>query len=110
MRRLLVLAFLAACGTTGGDDTGPPVDSNPPPMDMPGNLPACTGAAFDPCTDNTQCMSNNCHLFMQSQFQVCVTACTPGNNTTCPVDKSGANGVCNNMGICKPAAPNDCTR
>src|SRR5262245_4247215 len=103
MRRALAsLIFLVACSS---GDTTPPVDGAPA-VDTPSNLPACTGAAYDPCTDNTQCMSNNCHLFMQSQFQVCVTACTPGDNTTCPVDKTGANGVCNNMGICKPAGAN----
>ena len=104
---LLVLVILAACGS--GETVDTPADSNGN-VDAPSNLPACTGAVYDPCTDNTQCMSNNCHLYMQSQFQVCVQACTPGDNTTCPVDKSGANGVCNNMGICKPAAPNACMR
>ncbi len=78
-------------------------------IDAPaGNL--CTGKAYDPCTAATQCMSNTCHLFMAQNLQVCVTTCTPGNNATCPVDKTGVNGVCNNMGICKPAAANDCTR
>ena len=110
-RALLAFAFVvaAACsGGGGGDDGPPPVDSNNT-VDMPTG-PACTGAVYDPCTDNTQCASGNCHLFMQSAFQVCVQACTPGDNTTCPVDKTGANGACNNMGICKPAGPNNCTR
>ena len=69
-----------------------------------------TRGAYEPCTTNTQCMSNVCHFFRAQSLQVCVTTCTPGNNATCPVDKSGVNGVCNNMGICKPAAANDCTR
>jgi len=112
MPRLLVsLLFVVACGNGGttGDDVAPPIDSAQQGSDGP-PAAACTGAVFDPCTDNTQCMSNNCHLYKDSQLQVCVQACTPGDNTTCPVDKTGANGVCNMMGICKPTAPNDCTR
>ena len=80
------------------------------PMADVGGGGACTGAAYDPCTTNDQCMSANCHFFMMSSFTVCVTTCTPGNNATCPVDSSGVNGTCNNMGLCKPAMPNNCTR
>ncbi len=104
--RLLVVSLtLAACG--GGEDP-PPADTAQPSDTGGGN--ACTNADYDPCTDNTQCTSGNCHLFQQSGFQVCSPACTAGDNTTCPVDSSGANGQCNNMGICKPLAANDCTR
>jgi hypothetical protein len=49
-------------------------------------------------------MSANCKLFSGLGVQVCTTTCTPGDNTPC-----GA-GTCNNMGICKPAAANSCTR
>lgn len=77
---------------------------------MDGAGSACTGAVFDPCTDNTQCMSGICHLYMMANIQVCTTACTAGNNSTCPLDSTGANGTCNNMGICKPAKANPCTR
>jgi hypothetical protein len=97
--QLVALALLVACG---GDDDDTSIDA-------PTNLPACTNAVFDPCTDNAQCTSNNCKLF-NGDFQVCTQTCTPGDNTTCPVDKSGANGNCNNMGICKPSAPNACMR
>src|SRR5262245_47234558 len=104
MRALLCLCFVfAACK----GDTPPPVDA---PRDSMGSGAASTGAAYEPCTTNDQCMSMNCHFYMQSNFTVCVTTCTPGNNSTCPVDSSGTNGVCNNMGICKPAMPNNCTR
>jgi hypothetical protein len=70
---------------------------------------ACTGAAYDPCTDATQCTSGTCQLFQQSGFQVCSQTCTPGDATTCPM-QNGAPQQCNNMGICKPAAANACTR
>jgi len=111
VRRLIVsLLFVIACGNGGttGDDVAP-VDT--PQQGSDGPPPAaCTGLVYDSCTDNTQCMSNNCHLYKGDQIQVCTQACTPGDNTTCPVDKTGANGLCNAMGICKPAAANDCTR
>ncbi len=99
----LVFGGVAACG---GGDSPPPVDSS---SGSDSGANACTGVAFDSCTDNTQCMSGNCHLFSQSGFQVCTTACTPNDNTTCPTDESGANAQCNNMGICKPAQANSCT-
>jgi len=101
-----MLAFSGCSGSDGGG-TPPPIDAS---IDAPPAGKACTGAAYDPCTVATQCMSNNCHLYQQQNLQVCVPTCTPGNNSTCPVDKTGVNGVCNNMGICKPAVANDCTR
>jgi hypothetical protein len=101
----LVFALAACGGGSGGDDGDDDVQ-----IDAPASGATCTNAVFDPCTDNSQCDSGNCHLFNQSAFQVCVQACTPGDNTTCPIDASGVNGFCNNMGICKPAVPNNCTR
>ncbi|MEO8704900.1 MAG: hypothetical protein ABI867_32910 [Kofleriaceae bacterium] len=108
MTRLAVaLAFaLTACGGGSGGDDG----DDDVVIDAPPSSGTCTNAVFDPCTENAQCDSMNCHLFQQSAFQVCVQPCTPGDNTTCPVDASGVNGTCNNMGICKPAVPNACTR
>ncbi|MBX3154949.1 MAG: hypothetical protein KF773_03030 [Deltaproteobacteria bacterium] len=100
-RLALVVVLVAACGGGGGS-------SDVPAIDAPAG-PKCTGAVFDVCTANAECMSNNCHLFRMAGFSVCTAACTPGDNTTCPVDSTGVNGFCNNMGICKPAAPNDCS-
>lgn len=74
-----------------------------------GSGAACTGAAYDPCTDNTQCTSNKCQLFNGSGIQVCTTTCTPGDSTTCPI-QNGQAATCNNMGICKPNAATACTR
>ncbi len=70
---------------------------------------ACTNAAYDPCSDNTQCTSGKCQLFNGSGFQVCTQTCTPGDPTTCP-QQNGQAATCNNMGICKPLAANTCTR
>lgn len=112
LRLAVVLFAFGAFGACGGDDGGDggTIDApSTPPIDAPG-AKLCTGATYDPCTANTQCMSNNCHLYAAQNLQVCVSTCTPGNNSTCPVDKSGANGMCNNMGICRPAMANDCTR
>src|SRR3954466_10517639 len=73
-----------------------------------GQMRTCTGAAFDPCTTNDQCTSANCHLYNGAGLQVCTQVCTVGDNSTCPVDASGANATCNNMGMCKPIKANDC--
>jgi hypothetical protein len=72
------------------------------------NNRTCTGAAFDPCTTNDQCEAMNCHLYKGGGIQVCTQTCTPGDNSTCPVDATGINATCNNMGICKPLKANDC--
>lgn len=106
--RIIVLALtigvIVACsgGTTVHIDAGK--------LDGMGSGPPCTGAVYDPCIDPSQCMSTNCHNYMGDGFSVCTTACTPGMNSTCPVDATGSNGFCNNMGICKPAQPNNCSR
>ena len=69
--------------------------------------PACTGALYDGCLGPAAgCMSGNCKLFNGSSFMVCTQACSAAN--PCPT-QNGAAVPCNNMGICKPAAPNACT-
>ncbi|MBX3154962.1 MAG: hypothetical protein KF773_03105 [Deltaproteobacteria bacterium] len=98
---LVTLLFAAACGGTAG---------NEPTPDASQFGVACTSATFDPCTANEQCMSANCHLFRQDGIQVCTASCTPFDDTTCPVDSTGAHGKCNMRGICKPAAANACDR
>ncbi len=104
--RLIVVSLtLAACGGESPDPT--PADSQQQQDSSSGAT--CTNADYDPCTDNAQCTSGNCHFFQQSAFTVCVPACTQGG-TPCPNDSTGAAGTCNGMGICKPAAANDCTR
>lgn len=96
------MILVAAC-TSGDSPAQKPVDAA-----VSGQ--ACTGAAFDPCTATTDCMSMNCKLFNSAGIQVCTVTCTPGDNTTCPTDSSGNHATCNNMGICKPAAANACHR
>ena len=101
-------------GGGGGDGSGDGSGSgsgmqNQGTVDGGAAAPACTGAAYDPCTDATQCTSGSCQLFQQAGIQVCSTTCTPGDPTTCPM-QNGVAQMCNNMGICRPAAANDCTR
>jgi len=104
----LVAALVAACSyyhTTYSYDAGSPgADGDG------GGSDQCTGSAYDPCTDNSQCMSMQCHDYRGAGIEVCTVSCTPGDNSTCPVDSTGANGDCNSMGNCKPAKANSCTR
>jgi len=97
-----LLFILAACGDEDGSKT---IDAAVTIDSPAGN--ACTGAIYDPCTSNTQCMSQNCRLFMGDGIQVCTQTCTPGG--ACPMAGSTAV-TCNNMGVCKPPAANTCTR
>jgi hypothetical protein len=53
-------------------------------------------------------MSNFCHDYNGAGLTVCTITCTPGDNSTCPVDATGSNGFCNNMGNCKPSQANVC--
>lgn len=91
--RFLPLALLAAAVALfacAGD--------SPPPSGK------CTGAAYDPCNDEHECTSNTCQNFMAEGFQVCSQPCDAAN--PCPGD-----GECDaTLALCKPAAPNDCTR
>lgn len=102
--RSLVLCLLVACGS----GSSPATDAKK--LDGAGGGSACTGAVYDPCTENTQCMSGMCHLYTMANLQVCTTTCTAGDNSTCPTDASGSNGFCNPMSNCKPAVANSCTR
>lgn len=74
-----------------------------------GTAAACTNAAYDPCTTAAECASGNCQLFQQAGIQICTQTCTPGDPTTCP-QQGGQPVPCNNMGVCRPAAANTCTR
>lgn len=85
MRIPIVLALvLAACAGDSPPATG-----------------RCTGLTYDPCIEEHECDSGLCQNFMGDGFQVCTQLCDA--DTPCPDD-----GECNMMGICKPAAPNEC--
>ena len=93
MLSLLMIAcgVLVACG---GDDGG--------------DAPACTGALYDLCTDNTDCMSNNCRMFNDLGVMLCTEACTPGG-TACPTQDGAAVNCPMNAMVCRPPAANSCT-
>jgi hypothetical protein len=97
--RMVLIALLAACSS---------YDVHLVDSGAGSAARTCLGSAFDPCTTSDQCSSMNCHLYGSTGFQVCTQVCTPGDNTTCPVDATGANATCNMMGNCKPAKANDC--
>ena len=101
-----VLALLVAA--TFGCSSNDPAPATPDALQM--STGPCTGAAFDPCTTNDQCMSMDCHFYGTSNLTVCTQTCTPGDNSTCPVDASGNHALCNTKGLCKPVAANNCTR
>jgi hypothetical protein len=95
MRRLLVaVVLLTACK----GETPPEIDANP-------LGPRCTTVAYDLCAEEHDCTSMICQNFAAEGFQVCSQACTAG--VSCPPDRSGAEGTCDN-GVCKPSAPNMC--
>ena len=91
MRILMLLAVvLGACAGDSPDPTG-----------------KCTRSLYDVCRTEHDCEMNNCHNFMGDGFQVCTIGCNASN--PCPPDPMGRAVECNNMGICKPAAPTECT-
>lgn len=68
----------------------------------------CSGALYDPCTENSQCMSGNCKDYRGAGITVCTEACSGLNSNSCPPDSTGSAGFCNNMGLCKPTVANTC--
>jgi hypothetical protein len=119
MTRTLLVGLLAATGCIVGDGGGGGGGGGGGDGDGKSDqlvdggagtaMATCTGAAYDPCSDPSQCSSGKCQLYQQSGFQVCTQTCTPGDSSTCPM-QNGQAAQCNNMGLCKPAAANSCTR
>ena len=99
---VLLVAILAGCGGDDGGGGGTQPDA--------ANLPACTGVAYDSCTDttgSTDCDTGlTCRLFMGDGITICTPTCDASN--PCPPDKDGNAVTCNNMGRCK-ASPNACS-
>ena len=98
----VALAFLfvvAACGADDGDTQTM--------ADAAGSAAACTGAVYDICVDNADCMSQNCHFYGTSNITVCTQACDADN--PCPNDSVGNPVACNMKGNCKPTVANNCT-
>ena len=100
---------MTGSGDGGGSGSGGSVGSGS--GSGSGTAMACTGAVYDPCTSDAQCTTAGatCKAFNGAGIEVCTVPCTPGDSTTCPM-QNGQPATCNNMGVCKPAAANDCTR
>jgi hypothetical protein len=71
--------------------------------DSPPATGRCTGALFQPCSEEHDCDSGICQNFMGEGFQVCTKLCDDATEP-CPEGSE-----CNAMGICKPAEPDGCT-
>ena len=101
------------------DNTSTPVDASSH-VDAPGHSDAsahmdaakmdasanvCTGMLYDACNAAaSNCMgATTCMTFNGSGFSVCTQTCSAQN--PCPT-QNGQAVTCNNMGICKPNAPN----
>jgi hypothetical protein len=92
------LALAAAC-------TGHYTEMIGSPVDAPN---ACKGALYDPCTENSQCMSGICRDYVGAGFSACTEACVGPGTNSCPPDSTGSPAKCNNMGECKPVQANVC--
>lgn len=111
---LVVVFALGAAAAIGGACSGD--DGSPAPGDGPGtgsdagSSAACTNALYDPCTDNSQCTSGNCHMFNMPSpgIKVCTQACS--TTTPCPMQNGMAAECGTNSLICRPPAANNCTR
>jgi hypothetical protein len=97
------LAFVIALAACGSRASPAPVDTG---IDGTAGA-ACTGAVYDPCTDNSQCLSGQCHAYNGAGIQVCTQACNPA---ACPNDTAGLAVACNTMNNCKPSVANNCHR
>ncbi len=104
--RIVVCLFVALLAACNAGTNSPPAADAPKPIDAPAGV-KCTKALYDPCADNTGCLSANCKLFNGAGFQVCTQACSAA--MPCPAQAGQAAPTCNNMGICKPVAANACT-
>ena len=96
--RFVFTLILVACGGGSGSPSAP---------DAPAG-PACTGAIYDTCMTNDQCMSMICHSYTGAGLQVCTPMCNA--TTPCPNDAAGQPVTCNMMGFCKPSVANSCHR
>ena len=95
-----IFGLFLVLGCEGGGTT-PGVDAD---LSM---APMCTGATFDPCTDNAQCESGICQAFDMIGITVCTQTCDVAN--PCPV-QDGQQTNCNNRGLCRPVAATVCRR
>ena len=99
---LAVALAAAACGGDDGPSDGTALDAGVDAV----AAPVCSGAVYEPCTDDASCTSGMCRQFnmLGGQF-LCTQACTGG----CPAI-NGSPVICNTMGTyCKATQVATCT-
>ena len=117
--RSLVLAGLLLAACNSGDD-GPTDDVQDDTTDADGDAMTdvdadgatvtCSGALYEECTMPSDCMSGICREYNGLGFSACTTACTPGDDSTCPAHPQGAEVTCNRtQAQCRPSALAACT-
>ena len=90
MRNAWMLAAIMTIGCAGDE-----VDQ--------GGLPRCTGAVYDTCTNEHECISQDCRVIGDAQF--CTQSCS--DTVPCP-PLNGEPATCNAGGLCEPVAPHEC--
>ncbi len=98
MRVLLLMVCLASAACV--DSKSPASGANNRPESGTRD-----GALYDGCTSDDQCDSGLCKDYLNRGVQLCTEACSASN--PCPA-QNGVSVVCNNMGFCRPDAPNAC--
>jgi hypothetical protein len=88
--RTLLVAIVTIAGCAGDEtDTG--------------GIPLCTGAAYDTCSNEHECMSQDCRVV--GTVQSCTQSCSA--SMPCP-DLDGEPVTCNAGGLCEPTAARAC--
>jgi hypothetical protein len=108
MTSILLALVLASCSNSSSTtiDAAPADAPNADGPSTDAALSVCTGKLYDACNPAaSNCMAGlMCKNFAGSVFSVCTQTCG-----TCP-NQGSTTVMCNNMGLCKPSAPNsDCT-
>ncbi len=86
-----MLAAIVILGACAGDETDQ------------GGLPLCTGAAYDSCANEHECMSGDCRVV--GSAQMCTQLCDASQ--PCP-DLNGEPVTCNAGGLCEPSSAREC--
>lgn len=68
-----------------------------------GGLPYCTGAVYDTCTNEHECVSQDCRVV--GTVQTCTQSCSA--TVPCP-DFDGEPVTCNVGGVCEPPMARAC--
>lgn len=120
MRRIVLASLLLAACNSGDDGPSDDVQDDMADADADATTDVdassddtsatCTGALYEECVMNTDCTSGICREYNGLGFSACTTACTPGDDSTCPAHPQGAEVTCNRtQAQCRPSALAACT-